>query len=447
MIISDPGSETSDEMRKNSLSLCFLLLVVLLVSSCRKQDLFDPEAYQQLINDSAPISNIDSNHTWNLTTSYTVDVELPADADVQYVQILDGNPNTQSDVEILAEQKGKAGSSHSLFFYAPLCQKTLYAAQVTMAGTYLVKAFNAGQSSVVIDGDAISQESGFKEPSYQAYTYLFEEEYPKPSADWDFNDVVLRIQKLRSSASDEIRLKITLAAVGATKQIAAAVRLVGYDYDDISSVTIEEGRSFDNISVNYNIDRTLIKSSALLLEGENDEAVLNLFEDAHWVMSPRLTSDGTGVMRMFYNTSRTVNGTTTAQMRAKTRTYVIKFSKTSQLSKFTLENLDPFIIEDFNSGKWEVHTYDYKAAGVLHDYGSNETATSTNMVWALKIPSGSFRWAQEGENLGYYKKDEETGQNVLTGAYMTFNHSFGQWVTDHTTNLDWFRYPATGLVY
>ena len=434
-------------MRKNCRLLCFLLLVVMLVSSCRERDLFDPEAYQELINDSAPISNIDPDHTWNLTTSYTVAVELPADADVQYVQILDGDPNTQSGVEILAEQKGKAGSRHTLFFYAPLCQKTFYAAQVTTAGTCLVKAFDAGETSVVLDDGLISQESSFKEPVYQTYTYLFEEEYPKPSEDWDFNDVVLRIRKLRSTATDEIRLKMTLAAVGATKQIAAAVRLVGYDYDDIASVTIEEGRSFNDISVAYNQERTLIKSSDLLLEGENDEAVLNLFEDAHWVMSPRLTSDGTGVVRMFYNTRRTVNGTTSAQMRAKERTYVIKFRKTSQLDRFTLENLDPFIIEDFNSGKWEVHTHDFKAAGVLHDYGSNETATSTNMVWALKIPSGSFRWSQEGENLGYYKKDEETGQNVLTGAYMTFNHSFGQWVTDHTTNLDWFRYPATGLVY
>ena len=63
------------------------------------------------------------------------------------------------------------------------------------------------------------------------------------------------------------------------------------------------------------------------------------------------------------------------------------------------------------------------------------------MTWALKIPNGSFRYPQEEINIGYYK------DGILTGAYMDYGHSFGQWVANHNTSLDWFLYPSTGMVY
>lgn len=424
-------------------------LVLLCLVSCKKE-MFDAAAYNDLINETAPIGDIDPAHTWNLTSSYTVDLQTVSGSNATYVQVLTGNPNQQENVEILAEQAAGSVTHHLLFFYAPSWQQTFYAAAVAADGTYRVKTFQRTDATVVLDDALQSQTSGFKPPVYQTYTYLYEEEYPKPSEDWDFNDCVLRFEKQRAQAANEVRLKVTLAAVGATKQIAAAVRLLGYHYDDIESVEIAEGRTFDNISVEFKEKRVLIESTELLLRGQHGEAVLNLFEDAHWVMSPRLRPEGMGVVRMFYNTNRNLDGansSTSAQMRPKERTFIIRFRKTDLLQNFTLESLDPFIIEDFNSGKWEVHTHDFKADAILHDYGDNETARANNMVWALKIPYGAFRWPQEGIGLGFYKADEETGQKLLTGAYMEWNHSFGQWVNDHTVSLDWYRYPTTGLVY
>ena len=425
------------KMKYNSLPFCLLLLGSLILASC-KHDMFDPNAYQQLINYTAPIGNIDPAHTWNLTRSYSIQVQLNTQQPVDKVQILSGNPNEREGVEILAEQSDTLGNQVIMFFYAPICQNDFYAAVVTTDGKYLMKAFNSSEQVVVIDDDAIMQSGSFKSPDYQTYTYCFEEEYPKPSDDWDYNDLVLRIQKVPAQADNEVRLKVTIAAVGASKQLAAAIRLVGYDWIDVAAVGIEEGRTFDGA---YNQQRQLIKDASLLLRGQNGEAVLNLFEDAHWAMSPRLKSDGGGVLRMFYNTLTNVDGTSSAQLRPKTLTYVIKLRNPRLLSNFTLETLDPFIIEDFNSGKWEVHLYEYKKDGVLHDYGDNATATSNSMVWALKIPSGTFRWPQEGIGMGYYR------EGVLTGAYMEYGHSFGQWVVNHKSSLDWFRHPSTGLVY
>jgi hypothetical protein len=73
--------------------------------------------------------------------------------------------------------------------------------------------------------------------------------------------------------------------------------------------------------------------------------------------------------------------------------------------------------------------------------GDNETASINRMVWALKIPSGDFKYPIEKQSLGLYKN------GVLTGAYMMMDHSYGQWIADHTSSIDWFLYPTVGLVY
>ena len=119
----------------------------------------------------------------------------------------------------------------------------------------------------------------------------------------------------------------------------------------------------------------------------------------------------------------------------------IKLKNPQQACNFSLEDIDLFAMEDFNSGRWEIHTFAHKSDQMLHDLGSNETAKSNNMSWALVIPSSTFRWPIEGESLGLYK------EGILTGAYMKSGHSYAQWVRDHTICLDWFIYPTTGLVY
>lgn len=425
-----------------SVYLPLLLLWAVLATSC-KREMFDAEAYQNLLSEAAPIGNIDASHDWNLTKSFTVKItaDTPLPVTVKKVCVMDSDPSQSTTTEILAEAAAEKDMQKSLFFYAPICQQTFYAAIVTSDDNYILKAFGADESEVsfaTADSQPVQPQ---KAPKYQTYTYCFESEYPKPSDDWDFNDLVLRIEKLPAQNSNELRLQVSVAAVGCIVQMGAAVRLIGINYSDVESVSIEEGRTFDGTFDEQGIKRVFIDNSSLLLSGRQGEAVLNLFEDAHWVMSPRVMVNGQGVVRMLYNTKREVDGTTSQQIRPKTLTYVVKLRNAKLLENFTLENLDPFAIDDFNSGKWEVHDYAHKADGVLHDYGNNETAKSNNMVWALKIPSGSFRYPVELVNMGFFK------DGILTGAYMQNGHSFGQWVENHNTNIDWFQYPSTGLVY
>lgn len=428
-----------------NISLFYAAVVLLccgITTSC-KRDMFDIDAYNALIQETSPIGDIDARHNWTLTRPLTVSVHVDAAeaSSPKSVCILSDNPYQQENVEILAEKKAAQGDVKTLFFYAPTYKSEFYAAILTSGGDYYLKKFDASQTDVSFTTGIILPGEELHVPDYQGYTYCFEEEYPKPSDDWDFNDLVLRVQKVPAQAENELRLSVTLAAVGCLKQMAAAIRLIGYGYDDVENVYIEEGRTFDGTFDDNGVKRQFIEDGSLLLRARNGEAVLNLFEDAHWSMSPRLQGGGQGVARLYYNTQRQVDGTTGAQIRPKTLTYVVKLRNPKNLENYTLNDLDVFAIEDFNSGKWEIHTFAHKAAAVLRDYGSNETATSNNMVWGLMVPNANFRYPIEGVNMGFYK------DGILTGAYMKDDHSFGQWVMNCESAIDWFCYPSTGLVY
>ena len=433
-------SPMNSDMKLSYFTTPLLVCTALLFTGC-KRDVFDPDAYEQVVKETFPIGTIDQGHTWNLTQSHAIKVKTNVNASVNVtnVRILSGNPFEKTGVEILAEKAAQRDGTYTLFFYSPAYQTTFYAAVVADNGQHILKAFSSSAEGVTFDTGSQYGSGKMNDLTYQTYTYLFEENYPEPG-DWDFNDLVLRVQKLPSQQENTVRLSITLAAVGAKKQQAAAIRLVGYQAEDVESVTTEDGRTFDG---SYSLNRIFIENSDLLMSGRNGEAILNLFEDAHYALSPRLNSQdkGGGTIRMFYNTSRNPNGSTQAQIVPKTIVYQVKFRNPRLMDNFTLETLDVFSIEDFNSGKWEVHNFPYKAYQAINDYGTNETATSNNMAWALKIPSGTFKYPIEGQSLGLYK------DGVLTGAYMEQNHSYGQWVASHTSCLDWFLYPTTGLVY
>jgi hypothetical protein len=47
----------------------------------------------------------------------------------------------------------------------------------------------------------------------------------------------------------------------------------------------------------------------------------------------------------------------------------------------------------------------------------------------------------EGKLIGNYK------DNILTGAYREYNHSFGQWAAQKEKSRDWFYNPTVTEVY
>ena len=84
-----------------------------------------------------------------------------------------------------------------------------------------------------------------------------------------------------------------LAAVGGEKQIAAAIRLAGYKYDEIESVKTVGNASF-NVGAAGDLPEQSgsITERAFLLKSMYGEAVLNLFADAHWATGENVISEG-----------------------------------------------------------------------------------------------------------------------------------------------------------
>ena len=429
-------------MQKTMNRISFFALALLLLFtaiSCRK-NLYDEEALIDATKKMVTVDKIDSKHTWELTTERFLSVNATnLNLGIERVQIWSGNPLQGEAADILAERKMQDGEQKNVFFTAPLKQQQFYVALLDAAGTYTVQAFTIGQHSVSFD-KVLCWQAEIEEQllNYQVFTYCYEDytEFMTLDPDYDYNDIVLRISH-QQPTENQLRINVTLAAVGTLNQIACAMRLIGLEYDDIESVTTIDDESFDE-----GMKKTgdaLISGSSLLLRGRNDEAVINVFEDAHYAMG-ETAKDRLGVMeRTYCNVSKSASSEY-AHITPRTVSFIVTVKDAAKLNSFTSSKIDPFgLVADF-SGYYELHPVgDDRHVQVLRQYSVSNAVVG--MPWALVIPSSSFRYPLQGINLGYYK------QGALFGAYMTKGHSFGEWAANHSNATDWYLYPTGNQVY
>lgn len=291
-----------------------------------------------------------------------------------------------------------------------------------------------------------------KETSFAA-RFCFEDNFPM-EGDYDFNDAVFTLSP--RIKGDTVWLTVSLDAVGAQKQLAAALRINGVRKDDVRSIT--RTGNFDLSGVTRPVgSATIIDSQDNLLPdnlNSSGSLVINLFNDAHYVMGMQAAAEGKGtwqdnngnVRRWYYNTVERdnayefkVNDVTPVSV-----TYQLLMASTAAAASFTINNLDPFIVEQYNGGYWEVHTVSYKTQQVLTPYLKDLTRYADNKPWAIQVAETAdfhFRYPIEWTAIGYYKN------NLLSGAYKESGHSFGQWAVDRTQSTDWYHYPTSGLVY
>jgi len=411
--------------------------------SCH-HDMFDQEKYEAIVDSVSPVDSVDANHTWILTKSKTLLIQAPDSGEVHRVRILTANPRETGDAEIVGEAWASAGERFSMTFTYPSTIAKLYAALVDDEGRYSIEEFYPDTESTIDFNDLIvDHEKLSYNPQPLLYTYGYEEEYPAPG-DYDYNDVVLRVSQERTGER-EMRINVQLAAVGSTNQIAAAIRLVGFNADDIESVKTVDSLSFNRTNGQDFPDqmKTVIpknKSSfydSFLSAGRNNEAVINLFGDAHWATGDLLDENFGMMKRKRYNVSKSI-GTDYSQFVPRTITYIVTFKSSSDLNDYSMDKLDPFILVMFNGGVFEVHQYAYRDAQIIYNY---YYTTIKNLPWALCMPKGDFRWPIEGVNMGFIMKERH-----LFGAYATYGHSFGEWSMDQTRSLDWYEYPTENQV-
>lgn len=425
-------------MRYNKWQILVSLCCVTMVLSSCVRNMFDQQTYEEIVEDQSPVPDVDKNHDWMLSTSQILMVDISGLEDIERIQVFSGNPAESSTALVVGEAYVSEKSVVSMSITYPNTQKLLYAAAIDSEDLYTVVPFDPSASDVVNFSHPVASKK--KMPyifSPQIYTYLYEEEFPDPG-DYDYNDVVLRVSMERS-AEREVRINVQLAAVGGVKQMAAALRLVGYRFDDIESVKSVDDASFDIVGGVELPDqiRTLIKDKDLLLKGLINDAVINLFGDAHWATGDNINTDYGVVTRKRYNVANESNDTY-GRFIPRELTYIVTFKESVDVNYLSQNVLDPFILLEYNGGKWEIHTHNYNSAQVLYPHPELD---SKNLPWALCVPNSTFRWPLHAVAIGSRK------QGARGGAYHTFEHSFGEWAEDKDEAKDWYQYPDNDETY
>ena len=427
-------------MKRKSNQLVFIVVAAFILggASCSKE-IYDENRHHEIIKYVSPVDSVDQKHTWQLSNYNTYSVDINAGIGARKLELFTGNPLESTNAEMVARIFVEDGQQVKLSASVPSTLTTLYAALVDGDGNYTVTSFSPMVRYVDFSNPIATKKiPALKAPKVMAYTYCYEEDFPEPG-DYDFNDVVMRIS-LERTGKKEITIETTLTAVGASKPLAGALRLVGYRYEDIDSVVAVNGKT-----LNINVPKTcyeLIETDDILLKGRNKEAVINLFLDAHWAIGDDIQTVNDDFIRKKYNVARTYSESYEVTF-AKTATYTVYFKNESALDGFTQEMIDPFLMTFYAGVKLEIHLDEFKDAQIFYNYN---TITFKDIPWALKIPTRYFQYPLEGNQIGFRKRTED-GSAAMFGAYMTMGHSFGEWVEDRNSSLDWYEYPTNNQVY
>ena len=410
--------------------------VIATTQACSK-DVYDEDEYEKLVVLMQPVDTIDANHDWKLTATHTIAVDASGvSVGAERLQILSANPAAGQSASILGQYDFVDGEKKDITFCAPSAASNFYAALVDVNGAYTIARFASADRTVDFSTPVATRATvNQRLLALQAYNYCFEEEAPQPG-DYDYNDVVLNISQERTSRN-QITLNVTLSAVGCEDKIGAAIHLIGYHYNDIDSIVTTDGTTFDDgYEKEYPV---MIKGNDLLLRGFNDEAIINVFEDAHWATGDAKKNEYGILERLYYNVSKS-SGDEYGIVSPRTISYVITFKDPSSLDAFTLYSIDPFIITEYNGSFWEIHSHTEHAGDeLLHNYSLNTKVKI--LPWSLIVPTSGFRYPLQGVNMGFYK------ENVLFGAYMTRGHSFGEWASNRHISQDWYEYPTNNQVF
>ena len=402
---------------------------------------YDEEKYNEYIKYNSPVDSVDQYHQWRLTEERSYKITANVNQDVEKVMLLTANPLSSTKAEVMNESVIAKGESKWMTVSVPMIQSTLYAALVDKDGIYYVKSFPVTQTEIDFSG-GINTGTPVATLKPQTYTYLYEKDFPLVG-DYDYNDLVFRIG-VEHTTPKQVVVHVTLSAVGCDVQLAGFFRVMGCKFDDIDSVTTANGKTFnDNLPAG---SKNFVRSYDLLICSTKNQPVITICADAHWAMDPyQSTMENTGAiaLRKYYNTSLEASQEYESR-NSVSQSYIIYFKDSTIAENITLEEIDPFIVENYNGGLYEIHLDELKASQVLYNY--QVEFKIKDLPWALLVPSNDFKYPLEGVQIGFYKRTD-TGVVFSDGAYKTTGHAFGAWVENHKAALDWYNYPDESQVW
>jgi LruC domain-containing protein len=415
--------------------------MVLLSAMACTTNYYDEEKYEEYIKYNSPVDSVDQYHQWRLTEERSYKITANVNQDVEKVMLLTANPLSSTNAEVMNESVIAKGESKWMMVSVPMIQSTLYVALVDKDGIYYVKSFPVTQTEVNFSG-GINTGTPIGTLKPQTYSYIYEKDFPLVG-DYDYNDLVFRIG-VEHTTPKQVVVHVTLSAVGCNEQLAGFFRVMGCKFDDIDSVTTANGKTFnDNLPAG---SKNFVRSYDLLICSTKNQPVITVCADAHWAMDPYqsiMENTGAIALRKYYNTSLDASPEYESR-NSVSQSYIIYFKDSTIAENITLEEIDPFIVKNYNSGVYEVHLDELKASQVLYNY--QVEFRIKDLPWALLIPSDDFKYPLEGVQIGFYKRTD-TGVVFSDGAYKTTGHAFGAWVENHKAALDWYNYPDESQVW
>lgn len=252
-------------------------------------------------------------------------------------------------------------------------------------------------------------------------TYLFEDNWPL-LGDYDMNDVVLNMKPEYTIDAEnkvtQLKLDVTLRAVGGVKRLAVGMQIDGMARDVVSSVTRSSQAGRDNS----------VFSASNGLETDQDYVVIPFFDDVHKALG---IPAGTMV--------NTTVGGSIGTVSPAVVTFTLTFNSPVDREAVSIDKLNPFIVNGgYNNSRHEVHLpgfvptdkADVRRFGAGDDDSNNKYYTSKgNLIWALAIP-GATRYPKE---------------------YTSIRKAYPQlesWATTSgQSDKDWYMHPDLTFIY
>lgn len=241
------------------------------------------------------------------------------------------------------------------------------------------------------------------------YTYASEDNFPSPG-DYDMNDLVINLDSLsyyfvQKDQIQRMTLHLTLRAVGATRQLGAAIQLDNLNAEDIKTVTYSKDLPTDHFNLNAN-----------KTEQKQKHAVIPLFDNAHKVLGAENTTT-------FINT---INGGPTVA--PYTFDVTIEFNSAIGEADINLNKLNYFTIVGIKLPRIEIHRPGYEHTNLSVTPKELQMVTDPYM-WNILVP-GYFRYPQEWK--------------MIKNVYLQFE----EWVTSGgKENNNWYKSPEESLLY
>jgi len=235
------------------------------------------------------------------------------------------------------------------------------------------------------------------------YIFAMEDMWPR-LGDYDMNDIVFKINNIQKTMNQqnlvtEMSFDITPLAAGSTYKLSAALQ-----FDEIVS---------NNISIKS------VNSESYLESGQTKANII-------------LVSD---IYKSFGKSSPSITNTSlkAAKITAKTISIKISFNTPVSSDKVIIDKMNFYcIVDEINSiDRKEIHLAGYSPSSKVQK-ATNNYKDENNMVWAIMIPVGNFKYPTE--------------TTKIYDAYPQFKN----WAASkNTQKKDWYLNPSTtsGLIY